>query len=82
MFKYEPRILSWARKRCAPKVGALRRDIEVHSEFEKCAVTLLVMSIFSSLLSASRARLRAPTFGVQTFVIQLRILGSRYYRLI
>ncbi len=31
------------------------QDIEVHREFEKCVVTLLVMSILSNFLGASRA---------------------------
>ena len=31
------------------------QDIGVHREFEKCVVTLLVMSIFPSFLGASRA---------------------------
>jgi len=46
------------------------------------SVTLLVMSIFSKYLvmrhsGALRARLKAPTFGAQTLVIQLRIPGLR-----
>jgi hypothetical protein len=37
--------------------------IDVHREFEKCVVTLLVMSLFSSFLGASRASayFREPT---------------------
>ncbi len=38
-------------------------------------VTLLVMRSFLVLLDASRARLKAPTFGAWTFVIQLHFLG-------
>ncbi|MBL1277113.1 MAG: hypothetical protein COB30_013600 [Ectothiorhodospiraceae bacterium] len=39
------------------------QDIDVHSEFKNCVVTLLVMSKFLSLLSASRACVdfRVPT---------------------
>ena len=42
---------------------------------ELLPVTLLVMRSFLILLGPSRARLRAPTFGAWTFVIQLRFLG-------
>ena len=45
------------------KVGALRRDIDVHRESKNCVVTLLVMSKFLNLLGASRACVdfRVPT---------------------
>ena len=51
------------RKDMHQKVGALRRDIDVHSEFKNCAVTLLVMSTFLNLLGALRACVgfRVPT---------------------
>ena len=55
-------------------------DIDVHGEYEKLVATLLVMRGFSDFpvmrhSGASRARLKAPTFGAHTFVIQLRFLG-------
>jgi hypothetical protein len=37
----DPRNRSWARKRCAPKVGAMRRGIDVHGEYEKLEVTYM-----------------------------------------
>ena len=42
---------------------------------EQLPVTLLVMRSYLVLLGASRARLKEPTFGAWTFVIQLRFLG-------
>jgi len=51
------------------------QDIDLDSVMKKCVVTLLVMSTFFIPLGESRARLRAPAFGVQTFVIQLIFLG-------
>jgi len=40
----KPRNLSWVRKRCAPTVGAFRRDIGVHRKFSKFVLTLLGVS--------------------------------------
>ena len=42
---------------------------------EQLSATLLVMRSYLVLPVASRARLKTPTFGVWTFVIQLRFLG-------
>ncbi len=42
---------------------------------EQLSVTLLVMRSYLVLLGTSRARLKAPTFGAWTFVIQPRFLG-------
>ncbi len=42
---------------------------------EQLSATLLVMRSYLVLPGASRARLKAPTFGAWTFVIQLRFLG-------
>ena len=42
---------------------------------EQLPVTLLVMRSFLILLGAPRTRLKAPTFGAWTFMIQLRFLG-------
>ncbi len=44
---------------------------------EQLPVTLLVIRSYLILLGASRARLKAPTFGAWTFVIRLRFLGSQ-----
>jgi hypothetical protein len=43
------------------------QDIDVHGEFEKRVVTLLVMSVFSNFQVHQEL--------VQTFVIRLRFLG-------
>ena len=92
----DPRNRSWAQKRCAPKVGALRRGIDVHGEYEKLVVTYMDVGYAGNAGAitchpigderffrfSSDAALRyvknspkAPTFGVHTFVIQLRFLG-------
>ena len=49
---------------------------------EQLSATLLVMRSYLVSLGASRARLKAPTFGAWTFVIQLRFLGSQQYWLL
>ena len=75
----KPRKRSWARKRRVPKVGALG-EILAHSACQIIRSHLVGDEKFFYFLvmrhsDASRTRFKAPTFGVWTFVIQLRFLG-------